>query len=60
MTQALQSTVDLNHATEMVVNVPVVSHFKQLATRAQSLAEDVHAEVMDMYSVRKILSCKIL
>jgi hypothetical protein len=55
MAQALQSTVDLNQATEMVVNVPVVSHFKQLATRAQSLAEDVHAEVMDMYSVRNII-----
>lgn len=47
---ALQSTVDLSQIADQITNMPLITRIQQLATRAQSLMEDVHTEATDLYA----------
>lgn len=48
---ALQSTVALSEASELLSGLPSVTKLQQLSDKAQSLMEDIHSEAMDFFLV---------
>ncbi|XP_070206105.1 uncharacterized protein [Littorina saxatilis] len=47
---ALQATIELSDVAESVSNLPLVTKIQQLASRAQSLMEDVNTEATDLFT----------
>ena len=54
---ALASAMDFNRAARAISGLPLMSKIRQLATRVQSLVEDVHSEATDLFTACVLFVC---
>lgn len=52
---ALQSTVELSTATDMLGSLPLVNKLQALVSRAQTLMEDINSEATEFFGVSSSL-----